>query len=193
MRRPLLEILALVLSGFFVGVLCMLVMARCWLGMPGLWDFAFFDLFKFVVTVFIAVYITYYLKNRYSDRQVEKKIMLDIADEIRQICEDKIEAFVEFMQKGDRCTEEKNRMLLLLKRISNKISILESQQDEFGSRVGTLIEALRVDYRTIKRVVTGDEKFVQTGAYSAREISGVMKLVYRMLFNIDQLKLTVFL
>lgn len=180
------------LIGFFFGTWFMLLAVRYYLGIQGLWDFTFFELLKFVAMVFIAIFIAYYLKNRYSDRQIKKQVFLDIGDNLRDIFEEKMEELLKFMEKESRSREDRNRMLLLLKRLSNKIRILEEHKNDFESEMAGLIETIREDYSEIKSIVTGDDKFSEPGAYCVEASSKVMRLTYKILFNIDQVKLRLF-
>ncbi|MHC4692061.1 MAG: hypothetical protein ACYS67_04910 [Planctomycetota bacterium] len=156
------------------------------------WQVRLFDILRLVTNILIAIVIVYYLKNRYSDRQIQKNLFLEVVSDIVRILDSESDDLFKFMKQTTRNRSNKAKILLLLKRISNKITILEEYDDRFDVKVKNLITRLRRYYDVINEIVVGENDFVQSKSFSDDNINRVLKNIFDIGFVLDQIKLNLF-
>jgi len=184
------------LFGFFIASVtilsCLWFTVGSFIEMPDFWDVRFFELIKFVATIFIAVYFAYYLKNRYSDRQDQKKLFIGILDDISNIY-DEPEEMLAYLRKANKTQEDRNNINLSFKRTTNKIYILKEQKERFNSKVAELVDSLDREHLKIRELVC-DEPIYNDGTdvFPNHEIGEVMKSVTNMILWSDEAKLNLF-
>lgn len=151
-----------------------------------------FNLLQLIAAVFIAIFVAHYLRNKYSDHQVQKKLFLEIVNDISKIIENETSSVLSFMQAGSRSKDERSRVFLLLKKIGNKITILEQHKNLFNESGKKLIVDIRNDHDLMRQFITDDYNFFTSKAYSKDNINKVLKSTFDMIFKLDQIKMNIF-
>ncbi len=193
MKSQVGKISSLIFLGIIIGVLTLSILDYCDYISPNLWSFNIIDLLSLIVYSLIAVYIAFYLQNRYSDKQIKKRLFLEVSADIAKIFEDKLAFLLEFMKTNStEKNEEKIKVLLTLRKINNKIYILEQHKNSFNDVTKKFIEDIRSYFGEIKNAITGDEDFIKPSSFSAESINSVLKNSYNIFFKLDQVKLYIF-
>lgn len=192
MLGPLIEKTAYLVIGVLVGMFLLFLYAACFLNVESLWDFSIYDLLKFIVTLFVAVFIAHYLKNRHSDLQLKKKTFLELLNQVQEKYDNSIPDFYKFMMNKNRKSEDRNRITLLFRLLSNKIDTVYNMRQEYNIGVGMHCDRLRKCHREIKTLITGDPAFTTVNVYPLTTINNSISKVYHALSTIDNIKLKVF-
>lgn len=189
-RKNFILILGFLLLGILIGIYLVLILLKHIQLSSEFWGFTLFGFVQFVATVFIALFVTYYLKNRHSNEQIAKGVFLNIVDNICKTFESESNALFDFMAKTKKSKKDEREILLLLRRISNKISVLEEHQKHFSTEIKDIVVSIRNDSNDIKCVVTGDD-FVRPKSFSDESVNRVLKEITDIIFNLDRIKLLV--
>jgi|GEM_PF-5076991 len=157
----------------------------------GFWRCSLFDLLQLTTTLLIAMVVAYYLGNKYSDRQIAKNLFLQITNDISHLFETESHVWNSFMKANPGTEEDRTRVLLILRKISNKITILENHKIKFNRYVKTLVPDIRNHFDEIKKTITGDD-FMAPKAFSEESIRKVLKNGDDLIFKLDQIKVSIF-
>ena len=121
---------------------------------------------------------------------VNNNLWINIVNDICQTFESESGKLFDFMGKTKKTTEDEREVLLLLRRVSNKISVLENHESHFCDEIKDLVSSIRKDSNDIKSIVTGDD-FVRPKSFSAGVVNKVLKEITDIIFNLDKIKLLV--
>ena len=176
-------------SGLFLGVLATTTLYNSISN--SFWQFSLFDLISFAVYIVIGVYVAHHLKNRFSDRQIKKNLFVDIANNIENLLEKNLPCLTSFMKSNTDKEEERIKVLLILRKINNKIHILEKYKDIFQN-ISRYVNSVRKDYDEVKEIITGDE-FSSPKTFTQQQINDVYKFSCDLIFNLDEIKLNIFI
>jgi len=183
---------SLILIGFIIAFISILVCDYYDSMGTVFWQVRLIDLLRLVTNVLIAIFIVYYLKNKYSDRQRHKTLFLEVISDIANIFNEKSDVLLDFMRKADRTNNKKIKLLLFLKQIDNKINVLETHDHQFGEQIETLVKRVRNHFNIIDNLVAGSKDFVETRSFSEDSINKVLKNTFDITFLLDQIKLNLF-
>ena len=192
MLNRVIKISSLIFLGCIIGALTLSVLDYYDFISPTLWSFNIIDFLSLVVYSLIAVYIAYYLQNRRSDKQIKKRLFLEVAADIAKIFEDELGFLLEFMRTNSRKEEERIKVSLTLRKINNKIYILEQHKNSFNDVTKEFVEGIRGYFVEIKKTIAGDEDFIKPSSFSEESINKVLKNTYHIFFKLDQVKLSIF-
>lgn len=192
MKSQVGKIFGLIFLGFIIGVLTLSILDYYVYISPTLWSFNIIDLFSLIVYSLIAVYIAYYLRNRYSDQQIKKRLFLEVAVDIAKIFEDELAFLLEFMKTNSGKEEERIKVLLTLRKINNKIYILEQHKKSINDSTKKFVEEIRGCFGEIRKAIAGDEDFIKPSSFSEESINIVLKNSYNIFLKLDQVKLSIF-
>ncbi len=192
MLRKLLKIVIFIFIGFVIGILTHSIFCHYDLIKPTFWSFSIIDLLSLIVYSSIAIYVAFYLQNRYSDIQIKKNLFLGVAGDIAKIFEDELAFLQEFMITNYGTEKEKIKVLLILRKINNKIYILEQHKIGFNKDVEKFVEEIKSYYSEIKTIITGRDEFIKTKTFSEENVNRVLKNSYDIIFKLDQVKLSIF-
>jgi uncharacterized membrane protein len=191
MQYRIVEKFLFILIGFVLAFVA-IVVRDCYSTMhPSFWRMSFYDLLQLSTNLFIALIIVHYLRNRYSDRQTQKNLFLGILNDIAKIFEDKSDFITEFMQKTTKPKSNRQKISLLLAKISNKITVLEKDEHLSDGKIKILVANIRDHFDNIDEII-GSGDFVKAESFSDDNINKVLKNIYGIIFLIDQIKLNVF-
>jgi len=190
MLRKILKISSLIFIGCAIGILTDSISFHYDLIKPAFWDFSIIDLLSLVVYSLIAIYVAFYLQNRYSDLQIKKKIFLGVAGDIAKIIEDELAFLQEFMMTNSGTDKEK--VLIILKKINNKIYILEQYKIGFNKDIEKFVEEIKSCYSEIKTIITGGDEFSKSKTFSEENVNRVLKNSNDIIFKLDKVKLSIF-
>lgn len=140
MHSQVIKISGLIFLGCIIGVLTIGVLDYYDFINPTLWSFNIIDLLSLIVYSLIAVYIAYYLRNRYSDQQIKKRLFLEVTADIAKIFGDELAFLLEFMKTNSEREEERIKVSLILRKINNKIYILGQHKESFDDDTKSLSE-----------------------------------------------------
>jgi hypothetical protein len=182
----------LIFLGIIIGVLALGIFDYYVYISPTLWSFNIIDLLSLIVYSLIAVYIAYYLRVRHSDKQIKKRLFLEVAEDIGKIFEDELAFLLEFMKANSEKREDRIKVLLKLRKINNKIYILEQHKNSFNDDTKKFIEEIKGYFVKIKETIDGDEDFIKPSSFSEDNINSVLKNSYDIYFKLDQVKLSIF-
>jgi hypothetical protein len=192
MRYRIVEKISLFLFAFFCAVVAILARdCYCAKGTE-FWQMSFYNILQLGTTLFIAFFIAHHLKNRYSDKQLQKNLFLEVAKDIVKIFENEFDFLFNFMQQTERNEDNKIKVLLLITKISNKITILEDHADRFDENTKILVSRLRGYFDSIENIVSGGEDFVKPVSFSNDNINNVLRTSFNIIFVLDQIKLNIF-
>jgi hypothetical protein len=181
-------ILILIGSAFtFVAIL----VYGCSFIMQDFWQISFFNLLQLFTNLFIAVIIAYYLGNRHSDKQIQKNLFLGVLNDIVKILEDELDFLVDFMRQTGKPKSKRQKVLLLLTKISNKITVLEDDNHLPDNKIKKLVTKIREHFDSVDDII-GAGDFVQANSFSDDSINKVVKNSNDIIFLIDQIKLDIF-
>lgn len=192
MKSQVGKISGLIFLGYIIGVLTLSILDHYVYISTTFWSFNIIDLLSLIVYSLIAVYIAYYLQNRHSDKQIKKRLFLEVAADISKIFEDELAILLEFMKTNSRKEEEKIKVLLTLRKINNKIYILEQHKKDFNDVTKKFVEEIKGYFGEIKNAITGDDDFIKPSSFSVESINSVLKNSYNIFFKLDQVKLSIF-
>jgi hypothetical protein len=192
MLKKLLKIFSLIFIGCAIGILTLSIFDYYDLIKPTFWDFSIIDLLSLIVYSLIAIYVAFYLQNRYSDLQIKKKLFLVVAGDIAKIFEDELSFLQEFMMANPKTEKEQIKVLLTLRKINNKIYILEQHKKGFNKHVEKLVGEIKSCYSEIKTIITGGDEFIKPKTFSEESINRVLKNGYDIISKLDQVKLSIF-
>lgn len=156
------------------------------------WECSFFNLLQLAAAIIIALFVTHFLKNRHSDNQVQKNLFLQIVSDISKILENESSVLISFMESSSHALDKRQKLLLLLKKISNKISILEQHKQEYNGKIAILMGEVRDALDSIRQAIADDPNFHEEASYSQENINKVMKSIFDIMFKLDQIKLNLF-
>jgi len=154
------------------------------------WQFSLFDLISFAIYILIGVYVAHHLKNRFSDRQIKKNLFVDIANDIENLLEKNLPCLTSFMKSNSDTEEERIKVLLILRKINNKIHVLEKYK-LVSHNITKYVNIIRKDNDEIKEIITGDE-FSSPRTFTQQQINKVYKFSCDLIFNLDEIKLNIF-
>jgi DMSO reductase anchor subunit len=157
---------------------------------PTFWQFKLFDLISFISYVVIGVYVAHHLKNRFSDRQMKKNMFVSIANDIEKLFEQELPCLHSFMKSNSDKKDEKIKVLTVLRKINNKIHILEDHKEVFTS-ISKHVMKVRDDYNIIKEIITGDE-FDSPKLFTQTQINDMYKFTDKVILSLDEIKLNIF-
>jgi len=155
---------------------------------PTFWQFKLFDLISFITYVVIGVYVAHHLKNRFSDRQMKKNMFVSIANDIEKLFEQELPCLHSFMKSNSN--KEKIKVLTVLRKINNKIHILEDHKEVFTG-ISKHVMKIRQDYNRIKEIITGDE-FDSPKLFTQTQINDMYKFTDKVILSLDEIKLNIF-
>ncbi|MFA5239740.1 MAG: hypothetical protein WC476_08565 [Phycisphaerae bacterium] len=159
--------------------------------MQDFWQISFFNLLQLFTNLFIAVIIAYYLGNRHSDKQIQKNLFLGVLNDIVKILEDELDFLVDFMRQTGKPKSKRQKVLLLLTKISNKITVLEDDNHLPDNKIKKLVTKIREHFDSVDDII-GAGDFVQANSFSDDSINKVVKNSNDIIFLIDQIKLDIF-
>jgi hypothetical protein len=122
---------------------------------------------------------------------MKKSFFLNIVDDIGKIFEDRTGFFRSFMIENPDEEAKRAEVMMLLKKISNKIRVLEMNKQTFNENVACLVDRIRADYSEIKNILTGDDYFT-TKSFTTENINKMTKHSNDIIFSLDQLKVSIF-
>ena len=192
MQSQVVKCSGLIFLGIIIGILTICVMDFYDFMHPTLWSFNIIDLLSLIIYSLIAIYIAYYLQNRHSDQQIKKKLFLEVTADIAKIFEDELAFLLEFMKTNSEKKEERIKVLLTLRKITNKIFILEQHKNSFNVGTKNFVEEIKRYFGEIKNTIAGDEDFIKPSSFSEESINGVLKNSYNIFFKLDEVKLSIF-
>ena len=155
------------------------------------WDFRLIDVISLITYSIIGLYVAYYLKNRFTDLQMKKKLFLDIANDIETILERELHVLSSFVSSQTNNENERIRVVLLIKKISNKIYILEEHKKYFNESVSKLVDDIRHEYDEIKSIIT-EEDFGPHKSFPKDSDNKILKISCNIILYLDQVKLCIF-
>lgn len=156
------------------------------------WSFSIIDLLSLIAYSLIAIYIAYYLQNRYSDQQIKKRLFLEVAADITKIFEEELGNLISFMKEKSKKEEERVKILLILRKTNNKIYILEKHKNSFNTNTKKFVEEIKGYFVELRNTIAGEEDFIKPSSFSADSINSVLKNSNNILFKLDQVKLSIF-
>jgi hypothetical protein len=192
MLNRVIKIFGLIFLGCIIGILTLGIVDYYDFISPTLWSFNIIDLLSLIVYSLIAVYIAYYLRNRHSDQQIKKRLFLEVTADIAKIFENELAFLLEFMKTNSGKEEERIKVLLSLRKIVNKIYILEQHKNSFNDGTKQFVEEIKGYFDKIRKTIAGDEDFIKPSSFSEESINNVLKNSYDILFKLDQVKLSIF-
>ena len=147
-------------AGILLSV-CILVCVAAGLRLWGLrlnLDIKPTELASLLVTVFIAVFLQYYLATQVSDRRVEKNLLIDDCQDAAVILRNCRDVFWASYDSGKLTNQNKTSILRLLRSLANSLDAVEtavglSQFSKLKSQAGAIKNA----YFDYKNVLTGGE------------------------------------
>jgi hypothetical protein len=158
---------------------------------PSFWEFKLIDVVSLIIYSVIGIYVAYHLKNRFTDLQMKKNMFLDIANDIEKIFEQELSILSSFVKSQTNNENERVRVLLIIKKISNKIHILEEHKKYFNKNVSCLVDNIRHEYDEIKRIIT-DEDFGPHKSFPKDSDNKILKISCTIILYLDQVKLSIF-
>jgi len=185
------KISLVVLVSFCIGLITALILGHYAEIKLTFWEFTLIDLVSLITYSVIAVYVAYHLRNRFSDRQMKRDFFLRIVDDIQKILEEKGDFLKSFMKDNPEDEATRTKLMILLRKISNKIRILELNKETFNENVAGLVEKIRNDYIEIKNIFTGDDYFANK-SFTSEHVNKMTKYSDTIIFNLDQVKLGIF-
>lgn len=191
MLIKVIKVSAFICTGYCVGAISSILFDYYHMIKTSFWEFTFIDLVSLIIYSIIAIYVAHYLKNRFSDRQMKKSFFLNIVDDIGKIFEDRTGFFRSFMIENPDEEAKRAEVMMLLKKISNKIRVLEMNKQTFNENVACLVDRIRADYSEIKNILTGDDYFT-TKSFTTENINKMTKHSNDIIFSLDQLKVSIF-
>ena len=193
MHSQVIKISGLIFLGCIIGVLTIGVLNHYDFINPTLWSFNIIDLLSLIVYSLIAVYIAYYLRNRYSDQQIKKRLFLEVTADIAKIFEDELAFLLEFMKTNSEKEEERIKVSLILRKINNKIYILGQHKESFDDDTKEFVEEIKGYFEEIRTTMDGgDDDVIRPSSFSVESINSVLKNSYNIFFKLDQVKLSIF-
>ena len=193
MHSQVIKISGLIFLGCIIGVLTIGVLDYYDFINPTLWSFNIIDLLSLIVYSLIAVYIAYYLRNRYSDRQIKKRLFLEVTADIAKIFGDELAFLLEFMKTNSEKEEERIKVSLILRKINNKIYILGQHKDSFDDDTKEFVEEIKGYFGVIRTTMDGgDDDVIRPSSFSVESVNKVLKNTYHIFFKLDQVKLSIF-
>jgi len=175
--------------GCFIGATAIIFLDCYDMVKPTFWEFSFVDVLHLIVYSLIAIYVAYYLKNRFSDQQMKKNVFLGIVNDIQNILEKELANIESFMKKPNE--KMKIRTILTLKKINNKIHVLEINDKGFDPILKRLLEDIMGDYINIKRSVTDDD-FGTPRSFTQENMNKMFLYSYKLIFSLDKFKSSIF-
>jgi hypothetical protein len=158
---------------------------------PSFWSFTLFDFVHLITYATIGVYVAYHLRNRFSDQQTKKALFIEITSDIKKLFEQVMPDFGSFMKSSSNKQDGRNKVILGLRMISNKIHILEEHKPGFSRDISTLVEKIRDDYTKMKQIITGDD-FATSVPFSDASMPDVCRHMANINHYLDEIKLRVF-
>jgi hypothetical protein len=180
------------LLAFICAFVALSICNSCIAKQPEFWQISFRDILQLSMTLFIAFFIAHHLRNRYSDKQIQKNLFLEITNDIAKILANESDFLREFMQQFSRAKSDKIKVILLLKKISNKITVLETYSCRLDDNTKKLVARLRGYFDIINQIVAGEDDFIKAESFSDDSINKVLKNTFDIIFVLDQIKLNLF-
>ncbi len=182
------NIMLIFFIGLIVGVLTITTFYNKF--SPSFWQFSLYDIISFTGYIVIGVYVAHHLKNRFSDRQIQKNLFVTITNNVENLFEENLPILISFMKLNTDQEDERIKILLILRKINNKIYILEKYKNIFQN-INNYVINVRNRNDKIKEIVTGDE-FSSPNIFTQQQISEVLKLSCDLILNLDEIKLNIF-
>lgn len=189
MLRKLIKISAVLFVGCCIGATAIIIFVYYDMIKPKFWEFNFIEVISLIAYSVIAIYVAYHLKNRFSSQQMKKNVFFGIANDIQNTFEKELVSIEAFMKNPERRGEIKT--ILTLKKISNKIHILEINKQSFNEKIACMVDEIRNDYKEIKQTITDDD-FGTRNTFSQDSINKMFKYIFNLILNLDQFKSSIF-
>ena len=177
--------------GFFAGGIIITIIDCYEKIKPSLWDFNIIDILTLATYWIIGFYVTYYLVKRSSDRQMKKKLFLEIAKDIEEILETNFVFLQAFMKDDHNKEKERKKVIIILRKISRKITVLVKNNQNLNNKITPLVADIKECYFEIKEIITGDEAFTLQ-SFSDESVNKVIKKIDDINFKLDLVKLNIF-
>ena len=189
MLKKLIKISAVLFIGYCIGATSLIIFVYYDMIKPTFWGFNFIDVLSLIVYSVIAIYVAHHLKNRFSAQQMKKNVFLGIANDIQNTFEKELVSIEAFMNNPERRAEIKT--MLTLKKISNKIHILEINKQGFSEKMACMVDEIRNDYKEIKQTITDDD-FGTRNSFSQNSINEMFRYSCNLILHLDQFKSSIF-
>ena len=191
MLRRIFKTSGLLFVGCCIGAIAVVIFDFYYMIKSTFWGFNFIDVLSLIVYSVIAIYVAYHLKNRFSEQQMKKNVFLGIANDIEKIFEKELVNIESFMKINPDEDGDKIKIMLTLKKINNKIHILEKNKQDFNKKVVYLVDEIRNDYKEIKQTITDDD-FGTRNSFSQDSINEMFRYSCNIILHLDQFKLSIF-
>lgn len=114
------------------------------------------DVLNWAIVLIVATILQSYWQRNYSDRRIEKNLLIDQVKEVLTVLRDVRALFTTCYGKARVSEDDKRAMLGLLKNLSNGINFLEKALRRHKGRFrGVDLQEAKVYYLDYKRVLTG--------------------------------------
>jgi hypothetical protein len=158
---------------------------------PSFWKFRLIDVVSLIIYSVIGIYVAYHLKNRFTDLQMKKNLFLNVANDVEGIIEKELPFLSSFVKSSTNNDDDRIKVLLIIKKISNKIHILEEHGKVFNKTVSNYVANIRYECDEIKRIIT-DEDFGPHKSFPPGSDNKVIKFSCDIILYLDQVKLSIF-
>jgi hypothetical protein len=189
MLSKIINVLCILLLGFCAGVIALAVYYDK--TNPSFWEFKLIDVISLTIYSVIGIYVAYHLKNRFTDLQMKKNLFLNVANDVERIIEQDLPFLSSFVKSDTNNDTDRIKVLLIIKKISNKIHILEEHGKVFNKTVSSYVANIRHECDEIKRTIT-DEDFGPHKSFPPESDNKVIRCSCNIILYLDQVKLSIF-
>ena len=162
------------------------------LRLPNFFEFKLFDFIKLVATILTAVCIAHYLKNKHTDRQIQKQVLIKFLDDISEFYSDQ-DFILGYMRKSRKTQDDRNEITISIKKINNKIHVITMQSGYFKSKVKELVETIKLEHDEVRSLLLDEPIFNRSSdVFPDDKIASYMKHATKIILLIDTAKISLF-